>query len=200
MHILKPLDIVVALKIGLNERRARAKDPLSWVEEAEATNSVGDLASSLYKGKGDISRSISRLVELGLIGERQPKAHDIVSANRKYYSLQRNAMSGLLVSGIRHMFAPAKMGYGRGMPTGWSCPLIKSPMNPPQVPLVWAAPGGEIQGELLEPLYPKCPESCLRDPALYELLSLVDIIRTGKPRELKYATEILHDKVMGLHA
>ncbi len=197
MHSLKPLDVVVALKIGLNEQASRQP-----IDEPgpHSTNSVGDLAEALSKGKGDISRAINRLLALGLIGERQAKDGDVISGNRKYYSLQRRSMSDFLCHGIRHVFAPEKSGIGRGVATGWNCPLLESPMNPPEFPLVWSMPGGDTQGELIEPLYAKCPEAAIKDKGLYALLSLIDIIRTGKPRELGYAKEMLEDKVMDLHS
>jgi len=201
MYVLKPLDVVVGLKIGLNEqsfRQFKGEEELGF--QSQSTNSVGDLAEALHKAKGDISRSINRLVTLGLVGERKPKEGDVISGNRKYYSLQRKAMSDLLCHGIRHVFAPERTGVGRGVPTGWSCKLLTSPMNPPETPLVWPMPGGKVNGELLEPLYPKCPEAALEDEGLYALLSLVDIMRTGKPRELKYARELLEAKVMELHS
>ncbi len=194
MHSLKPLDVVVALKIGLNEQGLRKGNT------KQGSSSVGNLAVSLCKSKGDISRAINRLIPLGLIGERKPKDNDVLAVNRKYYSVQRNALSDFLCYGIRHTFAPARTGFGRGIKTGWSCPLIKSAMNPPEVPLVWAMPGGEAQGEFIEPLYAKCPEAAMGDPGLYELLSLIEVIRTGKPRELKYAKDMIIEKVKELHS
>ena len=197
MNILKPLDVVVALKIGLNEHSLRVKE----ARGREATsNSVGDLSEGLFKAKGDVSRAINRLLQSGLIGERQPREKDILAANRKYYSVQRNALSDFLVYGVRYAFVPEKSGYGRGVPTGWNCPLIDSPMNPPEVPLVWALPGGNVQGEWIEPLYNRCAEAAEKDPGLYELLSLVEIIRVGKPRELKYAIELIQERVKELYS
>ena len=200
MQVLKPLDLVVALKIGLNERKARESFEQTGLRVPLGDNSVGNLAASLGKGKGDISRAINRLTSLQLIAERRPKEGDVISVNRKYYSLQRQAMSDFLCFGVRHVFAPAKTGVGRGVPTGWNCPLIKSPMNPPEIPLVWSMPGGSVNGELIEPLYPQCPEAALKDEDLYSLLSLVEILRTGKPRELKYAKELIDGKVKELYS
>ena len=197
MLALKPFDIAVALKIGLNEQAARAPGP---DDGRPPTNSVGDLAASLLKAKGDVSRAISRLVHVGLIGERRACGHDILAANRKYYSVHRNALSELLRFGVRYIFAPERAGLGRGVPTGWNCPLIESEMNPPEVPLVWAMPGGEARGEIIEPLYAKCPQAALGDSGLYKLLSLVEVIRIGRPRELKHAKDLIHANVMELHS
>ncbi|WP_020409947.1 winged helix-turn-helix domain-containing protein [Hahella ganghwensis] len=199
MYILKPHDIVTALKIGRNEQDARLKK-VGDLAHLLRNNTVGELAEDLEKGKGDISRSINRLIQLGLIAERRRKADDPAVSNRKFYSLNRRAMVDLLIGSIRHIFAPEKKGYGRGFPTGWNCPQIKSPMNPPDMPLVWPTPGGQVQGEYIEPLYPKCPEVAEKDEGLYQLLALIDVVRIGKPRELQYAKELLETKIMELYS
>ncbi|MBL4828080.1 MAG: hypothetical protein JKY66_10290 [Spongiibacteraceae bacterium] len=199
MQILKPLDVVVGLLIGINEKHLReaAKD---GELKSLRTNSVGDLATSLYKGKGDISRSITRLLSLSLIGERRPKEGDALAVNRKFYSLQRTAMSDFLLYGIRHVFAPERLGVGRGEPTGWSCPHITSEMNPPELALVWGMPGGSVHGELLEPLFTKAAQVAGDNSELYTLLALIDVIRTGKPRELVIAKELLAHKIQELYS
>ena len=201
MHTLKPLDIAVALKIGLNEKRRRSQsDRTDSLPSISSTNSVGDLAEALLKGKGDVSRSINRLLALGLIGGRRPKASDVITANRKYYSLQRKSMSDFLCYGIRFVFGPEKKGVGRGLPTGWNCPWLDSPMNPPEIPMVWSHPGGDVLGELLEPLFSTCATACERDEELHSILSLIDVVRTGKPRELRYAQEMIKEIVEEMYS
>jgi hypothetical protein len=56
---------------------------------------------------------------------------------------------------------------------------------------VWPDPEGEVRGEELRPLYRSVPEAARRDPALYELLALVDAIRAGRARERTIAIEEL---------
>lgn len=198
MNILKPFDLVVALKIGLNERALRLTQ-LGEYEGLPATNAMSQLAETLGRGKGDVSRSIGRLLGVGLIGERDPGEGDLLAQNRKYYSVQRQGLSDLLVYGVRYIFAPSILGYGRGVATGWNCPLVHSAINPLEIPFVWPAPGGETQGQLLEPLYAGVPAAVSRDNDLYSLLSLIEVLRIGKPRELKYAQELVHEKIMELH-
>ena len=198
MYALKPFDIVLGLKVGLNERLARQTEQLYPSPNRE--NSVSDLAASVYKGRADISRSLSRLQHLGLIGERQPNQEDVTASNRRFYSLNRNAMSDLLIHGVKHIFAPEKLGLGRGMPTGWNCPHVRSEMNPPEIPIAWPSSEGSVQGELIEPLYPQCVLASLQDNDLYVLLALIDVVRLGKPRELKYAHDIIRGIVSELHS
>ena len=87
MYTLKPFDVVVGLKIGSNERRLR--DVISSSAHPNGSNSVGDFAETLFKGKGELSRSMSRLILLGLISERSACPEDLVASNRRYYSLQK---------------------------------------------------------------------------------------------------------------
>jgi len=197
MEALKPLDIIVALKLGLNERALRLIRSGEFKEAP--SSSIRDLAENLSRSAADISRSLQRLLHSGLIGERTLTDDDRWSHNRKHYSLQRQGLSDLILYGVRYFFPPTKTGFGRGIPTGWNCPLVHSEMVPLEIPIVWAAAGGDAQGELLEPLYPGVPYAATRDDDLYIMLSMIEVIRTGKPRELKFAKEILHDRIMALH-
>jgi hypothetical protein len=104
-----------------------------------------------------------------------------------------------LLYGIRHVFSSDKKGVGRGLATGWNNPSITSEMNPPEMPFVWSHSYGNVVGELLQPLYAGVPDAASRDKQLYVLLSLIDILRTGKPRELKHAKELLIDKIEDLY-
>jgi hypothetical protein len=198
MNILKPFDLVVVLKIGLNERALRLSQAGEY-EGQPLTNTMSYLAEALGRGKGDMSRSIKRLLAAGLMGERDPGEGDLWAQNRKYYSVQRQGLSDLLIYGVRYVFAPRILGFGRGVATGWNCPSLHSAINPPEIPFVWPAPAGESQGQLLEPLYAGVSAAVERDKDLYTLLSLVEVLRIGKPRELKYAREMVHEKIMELH-
>lgn len=198
MEVLKPLDVVVALKLGLNERSLRLVRSGELIRAPSST--VRDLAGSLSRSPADLSRSLQRLLNAGLIAERTLTDSDQWSHNKKHYSLQRQGLSDLILYGVRYVFPAAKTGFGRGIPTGWNCPLVRSSMVPLEIPLVWAAAGGEAQGELLEPLYPGVPYASMRDDDLYIMLSMIEVIRTGKPRELKIAKEILHDRIIELHS
>ena len=51
----------------------------------------------------------------------------------------------------------------------------------------------------LEPLYKSVPHAALRDPALYELLALVDAIRDGRAREGNLAERDLVHRLKSIH-
>lgn len=167
---------------------------------ASNLNSIESLGASLYKAKGVISRSIQRLIHCELLAYRRPNANDSAASNRKFYEVRRDNLREFLNHGIRHTFVPERLGYGRGIATGWHCSSIDSEMHPPAIAYVWPASGGNCEGELLEPLYPDAHKAASMDQALYEMLALIDIVRTGKPRELRYAREILARKVDSLRS
>jgi hypothetical protein len=68
-------------------------------------------------------------------------------------------------------------------------------------PPVWPDPEGSTRGVAFEPLYPTVPQAARRDPALYELLALVDAVRDGRARERKIAEKELVKRLRaGNHA
>src|SRR5690606_41286462 len=130
MIILKPFDLVVTIKIGLNERASRVSQS-GDIGKPLSSNSMQDLSETLHRGKADVSRSIQRLLSSGLIADREPTESDPATHNRKYYSVQRQGLSDFVLHGVRYAFAPTKTGYGRGAPTGRNCPFVTSALNPP---------------------------------------------------------------------
>lgn len=78
------------------------------------------------------------------------------------------------------------------MPTGVSAqPLNQFFTNSNEAPLVWPTPDGNTRGQSLLPLHHSVTNSIQTDSKLYELLTLVDVIRCGAAREREIAiTEI----------
>jgi hypothetical protein len=54
-----------------------------------------------------------------------------------------------------------------------------------------------VKGEGVSPLYPSIPEAASKDPSLYEILSLVDIVRIGDTRSRNTAVNLLKKKILG---
>lgn len=61
---------------------------------------------------------------------------------------------------------------------------------------MWADPKGDTRGQEFRPLYKTAPAAARRDPALYEVLALVDAIRGGRSRERLLAFELLAERLM----
>jgi hypothetical protein len=66
--------------------------------------------------------------------------------------------------------------------------LIAESSDPPPV---WPHPKGGVRGVALSPIHRAAPEAALKDPKLYELLALLDAIRTGRAREREIAVREL---------
>jgi hypothetical protein len=78
----------------------------------------------------------------------------------------------------------------RGIPTAHSHASMKK-MFVSDMDYVRLDNKGKVMGLMIEPLYPKQVEAIHQDEVYYKLLSLVDVIRVGKVREVKYAVNEL---------
>ena len=86
--------------------------------------------------------------------------------------------------GVRYCFPATRGEMTRGVPTSYAAPPMQALIvQPKEAPPVWPHKAGTVRGGALYPLYPTVPEAALRNPALYELLVLVDAIRGGSQRE-----------------
>lgn len=110
-----------------------------------------------------------------------------------------SALQEWLSYGVRYAYPVKRSGFGRGMPTAWNCPFIQSEMVAPIPATVWAIPGGEVEGVIIEPIHPKMPIAAKADTGLYQVMALVDAIRMGKPRELAIARKELKALLKGIY-
>ncbi len=159
---IRPQDIVVLLKIfSLGEEE--------WLNK--------DLSKQLFISQSEISESLNRSAYAGLI-----------SLDKKV--IQKSALFGLLVHGLKYIF-PAQPGtLAKGIPTAASAPILRDDF-PNENSLVWPDPKMETRGLLIEPLYPKVIEAVKLDPMLYDLLALADTFRVGNDKEVARAKALL---------
>ncbi len=106
------------------------------------------------------------------------------------------ALQEFAVHGAKYAF-PAKLGeMTRGIPTAFAASPIKAEMLPSdEPPPVWPCPEGTLRGLALEPIYPSVPQAAMNDPALYELLALLDVLRIGRARERHLAVQLLSERI-----
>jgi DNA-binding Lrp family transcriptional regulator len=167
--VLKPQDILVLLKLALRDAR------ISYVE----------LAHELGISPSEAHAAIRRAWKAGLL-------------NISTFRPKREALLEFLIHGLKYVF-PAERGTStRGMPTGFAAPPLKQHfVKEPLVGVsyrpipVWPDPEGEARGDELRPLYKSVPKAARNDPELYELLVLVDAIRSGGAREQRLAKDEL---------
>ncbi len=109
--------------------------------------------------------------------------------------LVRNLVE-FLVHGVRYAFPAQRSPDGEGVPTGASAPPLSEHFVG-GVPLVWPAEGAATRGEALEPLHPSAVRLSEVDQRAYEVLALVDAVRTGRARERKMAADLLEQRLAG---
>lgn len=168
--ILKPQDIMVLLKlvvIGDND----------W-----AYNS---LAVELCMSPSEVHSAIKRALSANLAIQKQDK---IIPYRRN--------LEEFIVHGLKFVFAPERGEMVRGMPTAHAAPPIKDVfISDGEPPPVWPDPNGEVRGMSFSPLYKSVPKAARIDPELYELLVLVDGIRSGQARERDFAVKELKKRL-----
>ena len=164
---MRPQDVAILLKIVLMDDR-------HW-------QLVG-LSSSLKISISEISESLNRSQFAGLIDYNKKKVN-------------RQNLLEFLEHGVRYVFPQQPGTFVRGVPTAHSHPFMKknfiSEMN-----YVWPDSKGEVMGLVIEPFYPKQVEAIKENSEYYKLLALVDVIRVGKVREIKYAINELRKIIL----
>ena len=112
----------------------------------------------------------------------------------------RAACEECLISGVKYFF-PAKLGgLTRGIVTSYAAPVFKKQIVIGDTPVpIWPYAEGDQLGLALEPLYSSVPKSVMQypDQLFYDLLALVDAIRSGRARERNMAIKLLREKLHG---
>ena len=164
---LKPQDTVLALRY--------------WsLKQDKLDSSVRDIAESIGISASEVSKGTKRLVAARLVVERDARVF-----------AEAGALLEWLGYGVRYAYPQESVGYGRGMATSWNCPVLKSEMVAPIPAFVWPVSGGGTDGALIKPFHGSVPVAASKDERLYQVLSLLEAIRGGKPRELAIARNIL---------
>jgi hypothetical protein len=163
---MKPQDVVILLKIiALNSDR--------WQQLP--------VAHSLRMSQSEVSQSVARSRYAGLIDD---------SGKR----VMRRALFDFLQYGLAVVF-PVKPGaIVRGMPTAHSAAPLNLEISSDES-YVWPFALGDVRGHGIAPLYVSVPQAARDDARLYELLSLVDVLRVGKAREKKLAIHELQNRI-----
>lgn len=166
MTILKPQDILVMLKlVALGQR--------SW--------SYSWLAVSLGMSPSQLHSAVRR----ALVAQLAVKKEAVITPHI------RN-LEEFIVHGLRYVFVAEIGRPSRGIPTSYAAPpLDKHFPDSAEPPPVWPDPEGTVRGVAFSPLYKLAPQAARSDPALYELLALVDAIRGGRARERTLAIKEL---------
>tara|TARA_B110000858_G_scaffold188571_1_gene234266 strand:- start:234 stop:746 length:513 start_codon:yes stop_codon:yes gene_type:complete len=163
---MRPHDIVVLLKIA-----AKKEEP--WL--------MKDLAIELGISASEISESLNRSAIAGLISKDKKR-------------LMKLAILDFLEHGLRYVYPQMPGPRLRGVPTAHSAPPLSQEILSEE-PYVWPYGEGTVRGESIEPLHPKVPEACLKDPAFHEYMALCDALRVGRAREKNMAIQELRNRL-----
>jgi hypothetical protein len=171
--MLKPQDCIILIKLLANPG-------MEWSQR--------QLAKALCISLAETNAGIRRLGEAGLL--RKDKE------GRLFPNI--NAAEEFLVSAIKFFF-PVKLGeYTRGIPTAVAAPLFHGKIALGNDPIpVWPDVLGEKRGVALAPIHPSVPKALRENPdhSFYELLVLIDAIRSGRARERNIAAILLKEKL-----
>ncbi|HRB80147.1 MAG TPA: hypothetical protein PKY86_08070 [Niabella sp.] len=163
---MRPHDIVILLKIA-----SRGDRP--WM--------MKDLSIELSISAGEVSESLHRSALAGLISQDKTR-------------LMKLSIVDFLEHGLRYVYPQQPGAKVRGMPTAHAAPPLNGDILSDE-PYVWPYGEGTVRGESIEPLHPKVPEACLKDPVFYEYMALCDALRVGKVREKNMAVQELKKRL-----
>jgi len=167
--VLKPQDIVVALKLCADDTR----------------RSYADLSTELGLSASEVHAAVRRLTEARLI--------DLGAK-----TVEREALQEFLVHGVPYAFPVRPMETVRGIPTASAASILSGRLGAAgELPPVWPDSEGGVIGSCVTPLYPTVPRAARRDPALYALLALVDALRLGNRRARSLAEGELGSRLQG---
>jgi len=169
--MLKPQDIFVLLKLVVMGSR-------SW--------SYAGLAVELGMSPSQLHAAVKRALVAQLA----------VRQGERVMPHFRN-LEEFLLHGLKYAFWAERGDLTRGMPTAHAAPplaqmLVATAAEPPPV---WPDPEGEMRGMSFLPLYKLAPRAARADENLYELLALVDALRSGRAREREIAVKELKKRL-----
>ncbi len=177
--VIKPQDIVVLVKL------IAYPDGKNW--------SQNSIAVELCLSPSQINSALKRLVACRLITPYHPpsKPQPIIQACEEFF-----------IHALKYIL-PSKLGeMTRGVCTSYAAPSFKGEISLGSDPIpVWPYAEGQERGVSLMPLYSSVPKSISKypDPVFYDLLTLLDAIRSGRAREkqiaIKKLSEMLKSKV-----
>jgi len=165
--MLKPQDIVIVMKI-------LAKSEQEWAQ--------GSLAQELGMSASEVNGGIKRASLSGLLYKKDSKVIPV-----------RKAIEEFLIHGLKYVFPVERGEPTRGIPTSYASPFFKESLaEDNELPPVWPDAEGEKKGYALKPLYKCVPQAVKEDQLLYQYLSIIDVLRSGRRREISLAKNLLH--------
>ena len=140
------------------------------------------ISRDLGISESEVSESLYRSEYAGLIEDVKLK------------KINKRALLDFVLCGLKYVFPAHPGAVGRGIPTAHSAQPLKEKIVSDEN-YIWEHPIGTVRGQIIKPLFNSVPSSVENSQNLYELLSLIDGIRTGTPRIVSLATEMLEKRI-----
>lgn len=140
--------------------------------------SMAQVAAALSLSPSQIHLSLKRLERSRLINEG---GRPVLRAVEEF-----------LIHGVKYAFPAQRGETTRGIATAYAAPPLNEQIAAgDDLPPVWPDPNGGVRGVTLQPLHKSVPKAVKKDPALHELLALIDALREGRVRERQLAAREL---------
>jgi hypothetical protein len=116
--------------------------------------------------------------------------------NRQSRRPNKVACREFILHGLRYVFPASPGPIVPGILTSYAAPPLKGlivfdPREAPVMPLA----EGPARGPEIEPLYRSAPKAATHDEKLYEMLALVDALRSGRARERNLAARAIGERL-----
>ena len=164
--MLKPQDVVILLKIA-------AKVYKPWAQ--------GTIALELGMSASEVNGGIKRLLRSGLARKKGTRVYPV-----------KAAMLEFLQHGIKYVFPIERGEPTRGIATSYAANIFKGILGQGDSIPVWPCAEGQNKGYSVQPLYKSVPHAVSQDAILYDLLAIVDVLRSGNARDSLVAVKTLN--------
>lgn len=174
--MMKPQDIVVLAKLLSYQKKNK-----NWTQAS--------LAEELCLSSSQVNHALKRLLNAKLLAPILSKEN---SNETKLVPISQFCEE-FLIHGFKFVFPPEFGSQSPGIPTDYAAPPLNAVIvSGNDLPPVWPAIGeGVIRGIELRPLYHCVPKSIIKfpDQYFYEILALLDALRSGRARERNIGAE-----------
>ncbi len=160
---LRPQDVLVLLKLAVSKGKEGRQV---------------DLGKELGLSQFEVSMALERARRSGFIDPAKKR-------------INRSALEEFVIHGLKYVYPAEPGAMCRGIATSHSAPPLSKQIVSNEDQYVWPHGDGDLRGQAIAPIYDSVPYAAKRDPALYELLALIDALRVGRAREKQIAIEEL---------
>ena len=161
---MRPQDIVILLKIISSKNKGLSKK---------------QIAEELVISASEVSEALERCRIAKLTDESKTKVNTL-------------ALEEFLLHGLKYVYPAVPLTKVRGIATAVSAPFFKDKITQNEDKYVWPDPKGDVRGTGILPLYKTVSCAVKTDQLLYNLLTIADVFRVGRVREIEIAKEELH--------